>query len=98
MGRVRGDRPPRQVARPADGPGGHPGQCRQPAPCPNFARASGQLAKTDAVDAGVILRFARAMQPPQTPIPSQDRERLVELPLPAAPNLGGMQRRSKTVE
>jgi hypothetical protein len=72
------------------------------------------------------------MQPPQTPIPSQDRERLAELvtrrrqlveikpptptsslrggkaddaiqsghelPLPAAPNLGGMQRRSTTVE
>lgn len=44
----------------------------------DFARASGQLAKTDAIDAAVILRFAHAMQPPPTPMPSEKRERLVE--------------------
>lgn len=44
----------------------------------DFARASGQLAKTDAIDAGVILRFARTMRPPQTQIPAENRERLAE--------------------
>lgn len=35
----------------------------------DLARASGQLAKTDAIDAGVILRFARLMQPEPAPSP-----------------------------
>lgn len=33
----------------------------------DLARADGQMAKTDAIDAGVILRFACLMQPPPTP-------------------------------
>lgn len=33
----------------------------------DLARADGQLAKTDAIDAAVILRFARLMQPDPTP-------------------------------
>jgi len=33
----------------------------------DLARADGQLAKTDAIDAGVILRFAGLMQPHPTP-------------------------------
>ena len=44
----------------------------------DFARASGQLAKTDAIDAAVILRFAHAMQPPQTPPVPESRQRLAE--------------------
>lgn len=34
----------------------------------DFARASGRLAKTDRVDARVILHFAKAMRPAQIPI------------------------------
>jgi len=37
----------------------------------DFARASGQLAKTDAIDASVLARLARAMRPPQTPLPDE---------------------------
>lgn len=33
----------------------------------DFARASGRLAKTDAIDAAVILRFAQTMQPAAAP-------------------------------
>jgi transposase len=33
----------------------------------DFARASGRLAKTDAIDAAVILRFAQTMQPAAVP-------------------------------
>lgn len=44
----------------------------------DFARASGKLAKTDAIDAAVILRFAHAMQPPQTPPVPENRQRLSE--------------------
>lgn len=36
----------------------------------DFARATGKLAKTDAIDANTILRFAAAMQPPASPPPS----------------------------
>lgn len=35
----------------------------------DFARAKGQLAKTDAIDAGIILRFAQLMQPEPSPMP-----------------------------
>jgi transposase len=44
----------------------------------DFARASGQLAKTDAIDAKIILRFAEAMQPPVTPQAPENRARLAE--------------------
>lgn len=44
----------------------------------DFARASGQLAKTDAIDAKIILRFAQAMQPPETPQAPENMERLTE--------------------
>jgi len=33
----------------------------------NFARACGQLAKTDKIDAAIMVRFAQAMQPPVSP-------------------------------
>lgn len=45
----------------------------------DFARATGRLAKTDAIDAAVILRFARAMQPPASPAPSTGQLRLTDL-------------------
>ncbi|WP_069065368.1 IS110 family transposase [Sphingobium sp. RAC03] len=44
----------------------------------DFARASGQLAKTDALDAGIILRFADAMQPARTPPTPENQARLAE--------------------
>jgi transposase len=34
----------------------------------SLARADGQLAKTDAIDAGLVLRFAQLMQPPPTAV------------------------------
>lgn len=45
----------------------------------DFARATGRLAKTDAIDAAVILRFAQTMQPPATPAPSQAQTHLTDL-------------------
>lgn len=45
----------------------------------DFARASGRLAKTDAIDAGIILSFAQLMQPPATPAPPQAQLRLADL-------------------
>ena len=44
----------------------------------DFARATGQLAKTDALDAGIILRFADAMQPVPTPPTPENQARLAE--------------------
>ena len=44
-----------------------------------LARASGQLAKTDAIDAGVILRFAETMQPQPDPPPQPQAIELAEL-------------------
>lgn len=42
----------------------------------DFARASGQLAKTDRIDAGVILRFARTMCPAPSPPKDASSDRL----------------------
>jgi transposase len=44
----------------------------------DFARATGQLAKTDVIDAKIILRFAQTMQPPETPHTPENRARLAE--------------------
>lgn len=44
----------------------------------DFARATGQLAKTDAIDATIILGFARAMQPKATPQTPENQARLAE--------------------
>ena len=44
----------------------------------DFARATGQLAKTDAIDAKIILRFAETMQPPETPQASENMARITE--------------------
>ena len=45
----------------------------------DFARASGRLAKTDAIDAAVILSFAQRMQPPATLPPAAAQLRLTDL-------------------
>lgn len=45
----------------------------------DFARATGRLAKTDALDAAVIARFAEAIRPEPRPVPSQEARLLGEL-------------------
>jgi len=42
----------------------------------DFARSTGQLAKTDRVDARVIANFASAIKPDLRPLPSEDQEEL----------------------
>ena len=45
----------------------------------DFARATGTLAKTDAMDARIIARFAAAIRPPVRPLPDADAQRLSAL-------------------
>lgn len=45
----------------------------------DFARATGQLAKTDALDARVIAAFAEAVRPPVRPVPDEQARTLGEL-------------------
>lgn len=45
----------------------------------DFARAAGQLAKTDAIDAHIIARYGQVMQPRLTPPVSKTQEKLKEL-------------------
>jgi transposase len=45
----------------------------------DFARATGQLAKTDALDAQAIARFAEAVQPAVRPLPSPQAQALADL-------------------
>jgi transposase len=45
----------------------------------DFARAIGRLAKTDALDAEAIARFAEAVQPEPRPLPDADAQALGEL-------------------
>ena len=44
-----------------------------------FARASGQFAKTDQLDAQVLAHFAEAIRPPVRPLPTADSDRLAAL-------------------
>lgn len=44
-----------------------------------FARASGQLAKTDQLDASVLAHFAEAIRPPVRPLPSPESDQLAAL-------------------
>lgn len=37
----------------------------------DFARATGQLAKTDAIDAKILAQFGKAVRPEQRPLPSE---------------------------
>jgi transposase len=45
----------------------------------DFARATGQLAKTDALDARVLARFAQRIQPPVRPLPEAVAEEVAAL-------------------
>jgi transposase len=45
----------------------------------DFARATGQLAKTDALDAKAIARFAEAVRPAPRPVPDEQARALGEL-------------------
>ena len=45
----------------------------------DFARATGQLAKTDALDARVIALFAERIRPQPRPIADGDSQTLAEL-------------------
>ena len=45
----------------------------------DFARATGILAKTDAIDARVLVRFGSAVEPVHRPLPSKQQERLAFL-------------------
>lgn len=50
-----------------------------PARVREFARALGLLAKTDRIDARLLARFAQAVQPPLTPLPSEAEQQLAAL-------------------
>ena len=43
------------------------------------ARATGQLAKTDALDAQILARFAAVIQPPARPLPDRETRELRDL-------------------
>jgi len=45
----------------------------------DFARATGQLAKTDRLDAQVLARFADAIRPPIRPVPDEQTQALAAL-------------------
>ena len=45
----------------------------------DFARATGILAKTDALDARVLARFGAAVEPQHRPLPSHEQESLARL-------------------
>jgi len=45
----------------------------------DFARAAGQLAKTDRLDAQILARFAGAIRPPVRPIPNEQTQALAAL-------------------
>lgn len=45
----------------------------------DFARATGQLAKTDQLDARLLARFGAAVQPVHRPLPPPEQARLAEL-------------------
>ena len=50
-----------------------------PARVREFARSLGLLAKTDKLDAQVLARFAQAVQPPVTRLPTEQEEQLAAL-------------------
>ena len=45
----------------------------------DFARATGLLAKTDVLDARLLVRFGSAVEPVDRPLPGRDEERLATL-------------------
>lgn len=45
----------------------------------DFAKATGQLAKTDAIDARILAHFGHAVRPPIRPLPDENARELQEL-------------------
>ena len=58
---------------------GHAVVVANPRQVRDFARATGQLAKTDTLDAQVLARFAAVIQPPARPLPDRETRELREL-------------------
>lgn len=58
---------------------GYPVAVVNPRQVRDFAKASGQLAKTDALDAAVLAHFGEAMQPQVRPLPSAELQEFREL-------------------
>jgi transposase len=48
-------------------------------PGAGLARATGRLAKTDAIDAQVLAHFAELIQPPTRPLPDEQSRELTAL-------------------
>jgi transposase len=69
------ERPLRQACLQA----GRPISVVNPARVRLFARAQGQLAKTDAIDARLLSAFGRAFTPPPSPVPDPALVQLTEL-------------------
>jgi transposase len=67
----------------------------------DFAKAVGQLAKTDTLDAQVLARFAEVVRPTPRPLPAADAQALVALVARRAPLVGMLaaeqQRRPSTL-
>lgn len=58
---------------------GYPVATVNPRQVRDFAKASGKLAKTDALDAAVLAHFGEAMKPAARPIPSPELQEFREL-------------------
>ena len=58
---------------------GHAVVVANPRQVRDFARATGQLAKTDALDAQILARCAAVIQPPLRPLPDQETRKLRDL-------------------
>ena len=58
---------------------GHAVVVANPRQVRDFARATGQLAKTDTLDAQILARFAAVIQPPLRPLPDQETRNLRDL-------------------
>lgn len=59
--------------------GGLPVVVMNPRQVRDFARATGQLAKTDRLDAQVLAHFAEAIRPPVRPVPDEQTQALAAL-------------------
>ena len=59
--------------------GGLPVVVVNPRQVRDFAKATGQLAKTDAIDAQVLARFAEAIRPEPRPLPDEQTQALAAL-------------------
>lgn len=58
---------------------GHPVAVVNPRQVRDFARATGQLAKTDRIDAGILALFAERIRPPVRPLPDAQTQELSNL-------------------